>query len=124
MPLLVRAGSILPLGPEIEYADQQPEGPIELRIYSGADGSFDLYADEGDNYNYEKGAHAVIPIKWAEAEKTLTIGERAGTYPGMPNGITFHIVWVSRDHGVGETVEPKPDRTVAYSGSAVSIKKE
>jgi len=121
MPLFVRAGSILPLGPEIEYADQNANGPIELRIYSGADGSFDLFADEGDNYNYEKGAHSVIPLKWSEADKTLTIGDRSGTYPGMAKEITFHIVWVSANHGVGETVQATPDRTVVYSGSSVSV---
>ena len=122
IPLFVRAGSILPLGPEIEYAEQQPEGPIELRVYTGADGKFEMYQDEGDNYDYEKGVHAVIPISWSEADKTLTIGERAGKYPGMPEKITFNLVWVSAEHGTGEAVEGKADRTVIYSGSAVSVR--
>ncbi|MGA7856836.1 MAG: TIM-barrel domain-containing protein, partial [Terracidiphilus sp.] len=122
IPLFVRAGSILPLGPEIEYAEQQPEGPIELRIYTGADGKFEIYQDEGDNYDYEKGVHAVIPISWSEADKTLTIGERVGKYPGMPEKITFNVVWVAAEHGVGEAVEGKADRSVVYSGSAVSVR--
>jgi alpha-D-xyloside xylohydrolase len=122
MPIYVRAGSIVPLGPEIEYADEKPEGPIELRVYTGADGQFELYADEGDNYNYEGGAHAVIPIKWSQADETLVIGNRIGKYPGMPTEIQFHIVWVSTDHGTGEGVVEKPDRTVVYGGSAVSVK--
>lgn len=122
IPLFVRAGSILPLGPEIEYAEQQPEGPIELRIYTGADGKFEIYQDEGDNYDYEKGVHAVIPISWSEADKTLTIGDREGKYPGMPEKITFNVVWVSAEHGVGEAVEGKADRSVVYSGSAVSVR--
>jgi alpha-D-xyloside xylohydrolase len=121
IPLFVRAGSIVPLGPEIEYADQKPDGPIELRIYTGADGTFELYSDEGDNYNYEKGAHAVIPIHWSQTDKTLTIGERAGTYSGMVNEITFHIVWVSRNHGVGEGIEGSPDKTAVYRGSVLTV---
>jgi alpha-D-xyloside xylohydrolase len=123
MPLFVRAGSILPLGPEIEYADQKPADPIELRVYPGADGSFDLYGDEGDNYDYEKGAHAVIPIKWSQTNGTLVIGDRAGSYPGMSNSIKFHIVWVTQGHGAGGAVESTPDRTVEYTGSAITIHK-
>jgi alpha-D-xyloside xylohydrolase len=121
IPLYIRAGSILPLGPEIEYADQKPADPIELRIYRGADGSFDLYEDEGDNYNYEKGAYALIPIHWSEAAKTLSIGDRKGQYPGMPEKRVFNIVWVAQDHGAGETVESKVDRVVQYDGQLVSI---
>ena len=85
IPLFVRAGSIVPFRPEIEYADQKPAGPIELRIFRGADGKFDLYGDEGDTYEYEKGEHALIPLRWSEADKKLTIGDREGQYPGMPS---------------------------------------
>jgi alpha-D-xyloside xylohydrolase len=122
MPIFVRAGSIVPLGPEIEYADEKPDGPIELRVYTGADGSFELYADEGDNYNYEKGAHAIIPIKWSDADKMLIIGDRTGQYTGMPKEIKFQIVWVAPSHGTGEGVVETPDRTVVYNGQAVSVK--
>ncbi|MGB7743901.1 MAG: DUF5110 domain-containing protein, partial [Terracidiphilus sp.] len=101
----------------------KPEGPIELRIYAGADGAFDFYSDEGDNYDYEKGGHAVIPIHWSEATNRLTIGDRVGSYPGMPGEIEFDIVWVSRNHGTGEQVESRPDRTVVYKGAAVSIQR-
>ena len=124
MPLFVRAGSILPLGPEIEYADEDSSGPIELRVYTGADGSFQLFTDEADNYDYEKGIHSIVPLKWSEADKTLTIGDRVGTFPGMPKETTFHIVWVSTNHGAGETVEGNPDRTVIYRGSSVSVREE
>ena len=120
IPLFVRAGSIVPLGPEIEYADEKPAGPIELRIFRGADGSFDLYEDEGDNYNYEKGAHALIPVRWSETDKKLTIGDREGQYPGMPKELQFNIVWVSPGHGTGETVEGKPDSVLHYQGKAIS----
>jgi alpha-D-xyloside xylohydrolase len=121
IPLYVRAGSILPLGPEIEYAEQKPADPIELRVYRGADGAFDLYEDEGDNYNYEKGAYAVIPIRWDEAARTLVIEDRKGGYPGMPEGHVFNILWVSQDHGTGETVETRIDKVVRYTGRRVSI---
>jgi alpha-D-xyloside xylohydrolase len=123
IPLFVRAGSVIPMGPEIEYADEKPAGPIELRIYTGADGEFELYSDEGDNYDYEKGAHAVIPIHWSEANRTLTIGDRVGSYPGMPAEIRFDVVWVSAGHGNGEQVEVRPDRSVEYKGTAISVEK-
>ncbi len=121
IPLFVRAGSIIPFGPEIEYADEKPAGPLELRIFRGADGTFDLYQDEGDNYNYEKGAHAVIPLRWSESGKTLTIGDRQGEYPDMPKDFTVNIVWVSPGHGVGEAVETNPDKVVHYEGKAISV---
>ncbi|HEY3625416.1 MAG TPA: TIM-barrel domain-containing protein [Terracidiphilus sp.] len=122
-PIFVRAGSIIPMGPEIEYAAEKPAGPIELRVYTGADGAFTLYADEGDTYNYEKGAHAIIPIQWSEADKTLTIGNRAGEFAGMPRNMEFRIVWVSAGHGAGEAAADTPDQTINYNGSATSIKK-
>jgi alpha-D-xyloside xylohydrolase len=123
IPLYVRAGSIVPMGPEIEYADENPDGPIELRVYTGADGSFNLYNDEGNNYDYKKGLHSIIPIRWDEATKTLAIGAREGEYPGMTKERTFHIVWVSHDHGAGEALASGPDKTVRYSGAEVVVKK-
>ncbi len=100
MPLYVRAGSIIPYGPSIQYAAQSND-PIELRVYRGADGTFTLYEDENDNYNYETGAYATIPISWNESAQTLTIGQRLGSFPGMPSNRTFNIVWVSPGHGAG-----------------------
>lgn len=120
-PIYVRAGSIVPMGPEIEYADQDTGGPIELRVYAGADGDFTLYQDEGNNYDYEKGAYALIPMHWSEATKTLTIGERKNRYPGMPEKMTFHIVIVAPDHGIGGTVTMRADKTVEYTGKAVTV---
>ena len=113
----------MPLGPEIEYADENPDGPIELRVYTGADGNFNLYNDEGNNYDYRKGMHSLIPIRWDEAAKTLTIGAREGEYPGMAKERVFNIVWVGRDHGAGETVISGPDKTIHYSGAAVSVRR-
>jgi alpha-D-xyloside xylohydrolase len=120
IPLYVRAGSILPLGPPEQYAGEKVNGPIELRIYTGANGAFNLYQDEGDNYNYEKGHHATVPITWSDSEGTLTIGARAGTYVGMPDEITFNIVWVRPAHGVGGT-QRQADNTVVYRGSELKM---
>ena len=122
MPLYIRAGSILPMGPEIEYADEKPAGPIELRVYTGDDGKFELYSDEGDNYGYEKGAYSVIPITWSDSGKTLTLGNRTGSYPKMPAQVEFKIVWVGPNHGAGETVVNKPDAAVTYVGSTIAVK--
>ena len=121
IPLYVRAGSIIPLGPEIEYANEKPAGPIELRIYKGADGTFDLYQDAGDSYDYEKGARAVIPLRWSESIKTLTIGDRRGAYPEMPVRIQINVVWVSAGHGASVVPAANPDKIVEYSGKAISI---
>src|ERR1039458_6536673 len=77
MPLFVKPGSILPLGPFLQYSSEKPADPIELRIYRGADGKFTLYDDEHDTYNYEKGKFATIPISWNNAKHTLEIGKRS-----------------------------------------------
>jgi len=121
IPLYVRAGSILPLGPEIEYADEKPAGPIEVRIYPGADGKFELYQDAGDSYDYEKGAHSIIPLQWSESTRTLTIGDREGSYPEMPPSMQIKVIWVSVGHGSGVTPVANPDKTIEYTGKALSI---
>ena len=120
MPLYVRAGSILPYGPPIQYAMEKVD-PIELRVYPGANGSFTLYEDEGDNYNYESGTHATIPFTWDNTAKTLTIGARVGTFPGMLAQRTFRIVFVTPQHGVGLAVNTPPDVVVTYDGAAQTI---
>jgi alpha-D-xyloside xylohydrolase len=121
IPLEVRAGSILPLGPVIEYAGQAAD-PIELRIYPGADGDFNLYEDEGDSYRYEQGAHDLIPIHWDDASRTLTIGDRAGTYPGMAPGHTFNVAIVTAGHGVGGETTATPDKAIQYKGTKIAAK--
>jgi alpha-D-xyloside xylohydrolase len=118
IPLEVRAGSILPLGPAIEYAGQAAD-PIELRIYPGADGDFNLYEDEGDSYRYEQGAHALIPIHWDDAARTLTIGDREGRYPGMAAGHTFNVVIVTSGHGIGGETTTTPNKTIQYKGAKI-----
>lgn len=121
IPLYVRAGSILPLGPDVEYATEKPADPIELRVYRGANGTLTLYEDENDNYNYEKGVHATIPLSWDDANHLLTIGERMGEFPGMLPTRTFHIVFVGGNHGAGIELTAHPDKTVEYSGKKITL---
>jgi alpha-D-xyloside xylohydrolase len=121
MPIYVRAGSIIPMGPEEEYSNQRPADPIELRVYPGADGDFTLYEDEGDTYNYEKGKHATIPIHWNDESRTLSIGERKGSFPGMLEKRTLRVVFVGEDHGAGAELSSALDETVQYVGKAVSV---
>jgi alpha-D-xyloside xylohydrolase len=121
LPLLVRAGSILPLGPFLEYSDEKPADPIELRVYPGADGDFTLYEDDGVTYDYEKGAYATIPIHWDEAKQTLTLGPRQGSFPGMLTRRTFRIVWAAPGHGTGVNPTEPADKTIEYEGQALTI---
>ena len=119
MPLYVRAGAILPYGPSIQYAMEKVD-PIELRVYPGANGSFTLYEDEGDNYNYESGVHATIPFTWDDTARTLTIGARTGSFPGMLAQRTFRVVFVRPGHGSG-TADTPADLTVTYTGAALTL---
>ena len=121
IPLFVRAGAIVPMGPFVQYAGEKPGGPLEIRIYPGADGSFVLYNDEGENYNYEKGLFATIQFNWNDENKTLTIGERQGSFPGMLSERTFNIVLVNRSHGEGINVTGKPDKMVQYTGKEILV---
>jgi alpha-D-xyloside xylohydrolase len=120
-PLYVRAGSILPLGPDVEYAAEGSANPIEVRVYRGANGAFTLYEDENDTYNYEKGAYSTILFSWVEATHTLTIGDRAGSFPGMLENRAFRVVFVSENHGTGGGLTENADRTVPYSGKKISV---
>ncbi len=121
MPLFVRAGSIVPYGPDREYAAQDPAAPIELRVYPGANGDFTLYEDEGDNYDYETGAYATIALHWDDAARRLTIGARQGSFPGMVGERIFRVVAVSPGHGAGVASTAQPDREVRYRGAETIV---
>jgi alpha-D-xyloside xylohydrolase len=121
LPLYVRAGSIVPLGPDEEWSTEKPADPIELRIYAGADGDFTLYEDENDNYNYEKDAYATIPLHWDNKAQSLTIGQRKGQFPGMLENRSFRVVFVRENHGVGVNATDEPDKVVQYSGKQISV---
>jgi alpha-D-xyloside xylohydrolase len=122
MPIHVKAGSIIPTGPEIMYTDEKPADPIVLWIYAGADGQFTLYEDDGVTYAYEKGAFARIPIRWNDAARTLTIAKREGSYTGMQKERTFEVVLVSKAKPVGFSFAPKVDKTIRYDGAPVQLK--
>ena len=111
-PLFVKAGSIIPIGPDVQYASEKPWNDIEVRIYGGADADFTLYEDEGDNYNYEKGRHSTIDFKLRG--RTLTISKRSGSYSGIPAFRTFRLVYID---GKGRV-----SRNVVYNGTATTIK--
>ena len=122
MPLFIRAGSIIPTGPDLQYTGEKPADPITLYVYAGADGAFTLYEDDGSTYGYERGAFARIPIRWDNATRTLTIGKRAGKFPGLLAKRTFNVVLVTRDKPSGFSFTPKPDQTATYLGKEVKIK--
>jgi len=121
IPLYVRAGSILPIGPEVEFTSEKSADPIEIRVYPGTNGSFTLYEDENDSYNYERGAFATIPFLWDDTTQTLTIGDRTGSFPGMLPSRTFRIVVVRSNHGIGGDFTEHPDKTVSYSGTRIAV---
>jgi alpha-D-xyloside xylohydrolase len=116
IPLYVRAGSILPMGPVRQYVDDQPDAPVELHIYPGSDGAFSLYEDEGDAYNYETGAFSCIPMRWQDESRTLTLGTRSGSYAGMLETRTFILVL----HGQAEGF--LIEKRVLYTGEAVEVR--
>src|SRR5438045_8554813 len=122
LPVYVREGSIVPLGPDEEWSAEKAADPIELRIYRGANGDFTLYEDENDTYNYEKGAYATIPLHWDDKEHALTIGDREGQFPGMLETRSFHVVFVGENHGVGVSQADENDKVVQYSGKQITIK--
>lgn len=111
IPLYVKAGSIIPMGPKVQYATEKPWDNLELRVYAGANGSFVLYEDEFDNYNYEQGAYTEISVVWNDASRQLIIGARKGAYKGMLNNRKFTIV-----------LQDGTRKVVDYKGKRVSVK--
>jgi alpha-D-xyloside xylohydrolase len=121
LPLFVRAGSILPMGPELQYAAEKPADPLTLWVYTGRDASFELYEDDGVSYGYERGQFATIPLAWDEAKGTLSVGPRSGSFPGMLEKRQLRVVFVTKDAPVPHSATPPPSATVVYDGRAVVI---
>lgn len=121
IPLYVRAGSIIPVGPEIQYTTEKKPDPITLYIYQGADGDFNLYEDDGVTYACEKGDYSVIPIHWNNADKKLTIGKRQGSFKGMLTTRTFNVVFVTPQKPAGFSFTPTAQKTTRYTGEAIDI---
>jgi alpha-D-xyloside xylohydrolase len=122
LPLYVRAGSIIPFGPELQYTQEKPADPITLYVYAGADGSFTLYEDDGVSYGYERGAFAKIPIRWNDAARTLTLGARTGEFPGMLRERTFGVIVIDAKQPAGFSFDAKPARTVRYDGKSIDVR--
>lgn len=122
IPLYVKAGTILPVGPKVQYATEKKWDNLEIRVYEGANGEFTLYEDENDNYNYEKGLYSTITFNWNDAKKELTINDRKGSFPGMITDRKFNIVHVTKNKGTGTDAVEKFDNVVTYNGKKAVIK--
>jgi alpha-D-xyloside xylohydrolase len=123
MPLFVRAGSIVPTGPAIQFTGNNSHSPLTLNVYTGADGSFSLYEDDGVTRQYLNGKYARIPIVWNEAAKTLTIGAREGTtYAGMAGKRTIRIRWMRPGVARALAFDARPDATISYDGRQQTVK--
>jgi alpha-D-xyloside xylohydrolase len=122
IPLFVKAGSILPVGPKVQFATEKKWDNLEIRIYEGANGEYTLYEDENDNYNYEKGVYSTITFSWNDAKKVLIINERKGAFPGMLTERKFNIVKVSTGNGTGMDAVKKYNKVVDYTGMKLVVK--
>jgi len=114
IPLYIKSGSIIPFGPQVQYATEKKWDNLEIRVYPGANGEFSLYEDENDNYNYEKGAYSTIAFIWNDTNKSLTINDRKGSFPGMLSIRKFNIEVVATDK--------KNGKVITYSGKKVVVK--
>jgi len=122
MPLFVRAGSIVPTGPAIQHTKEGKGGPITLHVYTGADGEFSIYEDDGVSRQYLSGAWSRIPLKYDEATKTLTIGAREGSYPGMAQSRQFRFRWMKPGSPRALVFDAKPDAEVTYAGAPITVR--
>ncbi|HEU0226903.1 MAG TPA: DUF5110 domain-containing protein, partial [Arachidicoccus soli] len=122
MPIFVKAGSIIPFGPALQYTSEKKADTITLNVYTGADASFNLYEDEGTNYNYEKGAYSIIPIKYNESTKTVTVGNRVGEFKGMLLKRIFYIRFINPDHPKVLDFNNNAGAYIIYKGKKMGIK--
>ena len=121
IPVFVREGAIIPFGPEMEWSDEKPAELINLYVYAGQNGTFQLYEDEGTNYNYEKGKYATIDITYDDASKTVSFGARKGQFPGMLKNRRFNVVLVTKDAPKPLDLENPEGKMVNYNGKAISV---
>jgi alpha-D-xyloside xylohydrolase len=123
MPLYVREGSIVPVGPEIQFTGQDPGGPITIQVYTGHDSQFTLYEDGGTSYDYEHGAFSSIQLGYDARNGELTIGAQQGQYPGQIEKRVFNVRWITEGKA-GADFEAKPDLRVEYTGAEVIVKQQ
>jgi alpha-D-xyloside xylohydrolase len=122
LPLYVRAGSIIPLGPVVQYATERPDAPYEIRVYPGADGRFTVYEDDDETYAYEQGEYATFDLVWDDDARTLSIGARNGTFPGLVESRRLDVVMAGPGQTAGLTEATSPTRTVTYTGEALTLR--
>jgi alpha-D-xyloside xylohydrolase len=123
IPLYIRSGSIIPFGPQVQYATEKKWDTLEIRLYTGANGEFTLYEDENDTYNYEHGVYTTIAFKWDNSKQTLKIGNRNGSFPGMLTTRTFILVLI--DGQSNQYNKPdSPIKTVIYNGKGLTVNYE
>jgi len=115
IPLYIKSGSIIPFGPQVQYATEKKWDDLEIRVYVGANGEFTLYEDENDNYNYEKGAYSTITFTWNDAKKALTISNRKGAFPGMLAERKFKIRLIAS----GKSTSNEYDKVIVYKGKKI-----
>jgi alpha-D-xyloside xylohydrolase len=111
------------MGKFMQYTSEKPMDTLEIRVYTGADGKFTLYNDEGNNYNYEKGKYTVIPFKWNEQQQTLTVDKQQGSYEGALKKYVLNIVWVSESNGKGIDISPRA-KTIQYTGEKITVSRK
>ena len=121
MPLYVREGSIIPFGPQIEWCDQKPSDDILLAVYAGADASFTLYEDDGLSYGYERGEYSTIELRWSDAGRTLTVGPRKGSWPGMLRSRRFRVVVADPSRPFAYDPDAAGDAVVEYDGKEQTV---
>lgn len=121
IPVFVKQGAILATGPEIQYVNEKPADPVTVYVFTGKDGSFELYEDEGVNYNYEKGEFSTIPILYEDQSGTLTIGERKGSFKGMLTQRTINVIWVKPETPIGIDSKAPTSQSVKYDGKSVRV---
>ena len=121
MPLYVKAGTIMPWGPDVQYATEKKWDNLEIRIYPGADADFTLYEDENDNYDYEKGLYTTINFHWNDNQHTLIIGNKSGHFPGMLNTRKFRVVLMKHKGGSGVKLIKNVDKVINYNGEKIQV---
>ncbi len=122
MPVFVKEGSIIPMGPALQYTSEKVADPVTLYVYTGKDAKFSLYEDEGINYNYEKGSFSTIDLSYSESSKTLTIGDRKGSFNDMLQKRSFRIVWINPAKPVELSFDKEKATMIKYEGKALSLK--
>jgi alpha-D-xyloside xylohydrolase len=120
MPLYVRAGAIIPAGPDVQWTGEDPQGPLTLHVFAGADGNFTLYEDEGTDMGYTRGAFARVPMRWNDADRTLSVGAREGRFPGMMEHRSLTVI-LHEGQARGEVFDRRDGRSLTYTGEAITL---